>query len=48
MIDPMCGSGAIPVEGVLEWPDSFHIGGKDVLCILFFSSMYVFLCLYSA
>ena len=27
VIDPMCGSGAIPIEGALEWPNSFHIGG---------------------
>ncbi|XP_039267978.1 tRNA (guanine(6)-N(2))-methyltransferase THUMP3-like [Styela clava] len=29
VVDPMCGSGAIPVEGALEWPNSYHIGGDN-------------------
>ncbi|XP_032822526.2 tRNA (guanine(6)-N(2))-methyltransferase THUMP3 [Petromyzon marinus] len=29
IIDPMCGTGAIPVECGMEWPRSFHIGGDS-------------------
>uniref|UniRef100_UPI00358E40D5 tRNA (guanine(6)-N2)-methyltransferase THUMP3 isoform X2 n=1 Tax=Myxine glutinosa TaxID=7769 RepID=UPI00358E40D5 len=29
VIDPMCGTGAIPVEGGLEWPQCFHIAGDN-------------------
>lgn len=27
VIDPMCGSGSIPIEAAHEWTDSFHVGG---------------------
>ena len=27
VIDPMCGSGAIPIEAVQEWKESFHLAG---------------------
>ncbi|MBN3294014.1 THUM3 protein, partial [Polypterus senegalus] len=29
IIDPMCGSGAIPLEGSIEWPHSFFISGDN-------------------
>ncbi|XP_053325782.1 tRNA (guanine(6)-N2)-methyltransferase THUMP3 [Spea bombifrons] len=29
IIDPMCGTGAIPIEGVSEWPSSFFIAGDN-------------------
>ncbi|XP_062854198.1 THUMP domain-containing protein 3 [Trichomycterus rosablanca] len=29
IIDPMCGTGAIPLEGVIEWPHSFFISGDN-------------------
>lgn len=27
--DPMCGGGSIPIEGALNWPNSFHICGDN-------------------
>ncbi|XP_043934575.1 THUMP domain-containing protein 3 [Protopterus annectens] len=29
IIDPMCGTGAIPIEGAMEWPNSFHLAGDN-------------------
>ncbi|XP_069592311.1 tRNA (guanine(6)-N2)-methyltransferase THUMP3 isoform X1 [Ranitomeya imitator] len=29
VIDPMCGTGAIPIEGVSEWPGCFFIAGDN-------------------
>uniref|UniRef100_A0A6I8RQQ6 THUMP domain containing 3 n=1 Tax=Xenopus tropicalis TaxID=8364 RepID=A0A6I8RQQ6_XENTR len=29
IIDPMCGTGAIPIEGVSEWPGSFFLAGDN-------------------
>ncbi|XP_015202558.2 tRNA (guanine(6)-N2)-methyltransferase THUMP3 [Lepisosteus oculatus] len=29
IVDPMCGSGAIPLEGALEWPHSFYMAGDN-------------------
>ncbi|XP_036426888.1 THUMP domain-containing protein 3 [Colossoma macropomum] len=29
IIDPMCGTGAIPLEGVIEWPHSFFLSGDN-------------------
>ncbi|XP_077132854.1 tRNA (guanine(6)-N(2))-methyltransferase THUMP3 isoform X2 [Ranitomeya variabilis] len=29
IIDPMCGTGAIPIEGVSEWPGCFFIAGDN-------------------
>ncbi|XP_077181392.1 tRNA (guanine(6)-N(2))-methyltransferase THUMP3 [Paroedura picta] len=29
IIDPMCGTGAIPIEGAAEWPNCFHIAGDN-------------------
>ncbi|XP_069822754.1 tRNA (guanine(6)-N2)-methyltransferase THUMP3 [Dendropsophus ebraccatus] len=29
VIDPMCGTGAIPIEGVSEWPACFFIAGDN-------------------
>ncbi|KAG9277089.1 THUMP domain-containing protein 3 [Astyanax mexicanus] len=29
IIDPMCGTGAIPLEGVIEWSDSFFLSGDN-------------------
>ncbi|XP_077581853.1 tRNA (guanine(6)-N(2))-methyltransferase THUMP3 [Stigmatopora nigra] len=29
ILDPMCGTGAIPLEGALEFPSSFHIAGDN-------------------
>ncbi|XP_073431037.1 tRNA (guanine(6)-N(2))-methyltransferase THUMP3 isoform X2 [Dendrobates tinctorius] len=29
VIDPMCGTGAIPIEGVSEWPRCFFIAGDN-------------------
>lgn len=29
VIDPMCGTGAIPIEGVNEWPGCFFIAGDN-------------------
>ncbi|XP_053576749.1 tRNA (guanine(6)-N2)-methyltransferase THUMP3 [Bombina bombina] len=31
VIDPMCGTGAIPIEGVNEWPRSFFLAGDNNL-----------------
>ncbi|XP_063797337.1 tRNA (guanine(6)-N2)-methyltransferase THUMP3 [Pseudophryne corroboree] len=31
VIDPMCGTGAIPIEGVSEWPSCFFIAGDNNL-----------------
>ncbi|XP_007436415.1 THUMP domain-containing protein 3 [Python bivittatus] len=29
IIDPMCGTGAIPIEGVTVWPNCYHIAGDN-------------------
>ncbi|KAM4654154.1 tRNA (guanine(6)-N(2))-methyltransferase THUMP3 isoform 1-T1 [Amazona ochrocephala] len=29
IIDPMCGTGAIPIEGAMEWPSCYHIAGDN-------------------
>ncbi|KAM5147741.1 LOW QUALITY PROTEIN: tRNA (guanine(6)-N(2))-methyltransferase THUMP3 [Mantella aurantiaca] len=29
IVDPMCGTGAIPIEGVSEWPSSFFVAGDN-------------------
>lgn len=29
IIDPMCGTGAIPIEGVSEWPTCFHMAADN-------------------
>ncbi|XP_019360228.1 PREDICTED: THUMP domain-containing protein 3 [Gavialis gangeticus] len=29
IVDPMCGTGAIPIEGATEWPNCFHIAGDN-------------------
>ncbi|KAI7807585.1 THUMP domain-containing protein 3 [Triplophysa rosa] len=29
ILDPMCGSGAIPLEGAIEWPNSFFLAGDN-------------------
>ncbi|KGL79964.1 THUMP domain-containing protein 3, partial [Tinamus guttatus] len=29
IIDPMCGTGAIPIEGATEWPSCYHIAGDN-------------------
>lgn len=29
IIDPMCGTGAIPIEGATEWSNCFHIAGDN-------------------
>lgn len=29
VIDPMCGSGSIPIEGALEWPKNFYVAGDN-------------------
>ncbi|XP_054831131.1 tRNA (guanine(6)-N2)-methyltransferase THUMP3 [Eublepharis macularius] len=29
IIDPMCGTGAIPIEGAAEWPNCFHVAGDN-------------------
>ncbi|XP_066471898.1 tRNA (guanine(6)-N2)-methyltransferase THUMP3 [Tiliqua scincoides] len=29
IIDPMCGTGAIPIEGAAEWPHCYHIAGDN-------------------
>ncbi|XP_017335307.1 THUMP domain-containing protein 3 isoform X1 [Ictalurus punctatus] len=29
IVDPMCGSGAIPLEGVIEWSNSFFLSGDN-------------------
>ncbi|XP_027002920.2 THUMP domain-containing protein 3 isoform X1 [Tachysurus fulvidraco] len=29
IVDPMCGSGAIPLEGVIEWTNSFFLSGDN-------------------
>ncbi|NXL85293.1 THUM3 protein, partial [Alectura lathami] len=29
IIDPMCGTGAIPIEGAMEWPGCYHIAGDN-------------------
>lgn len=29
IIDPMCGTGAIPVEGSIEWQDSYFVAGDN-------------------
>ncbi|KAF7250111.1 THUMP domain-containing protein 3 [Varanus komodoensis] len=29
IIDPMCGTGAIPIEGATEWPNCYHIAGDN-------------------
>ncbi|XP_015730778.1 THUMP domain-containing protein 3 isoform X1 [Coturnix japonica] len=29
IIDPMCGTGAIPIEGAMEWPGCFHVAGDN-------------------
>ncbi|XP_068108891.1 tRNA (guanine(6)-N2)-methyltransferase THUMP3 [Hyperolius riggenbachi] len=29
IVDPMCGTGAIPIEGVSEWPSCFFIAGDN-------------------
>ncbi|KFP70467.1 THUMP domain-containing protein 3, partial [Acanthisitta chloris] len=29
IVDPMCGTGAIPIEGAAEWPGCFHIAGDN-------------------
>jgi hypothetical protein len=30
--DPLCGSGAIPIECAIEWPCSFNISGDNFHC----------------
>ncbi|KAM4652888.1 tRNA (guanine(6)-N(2))-methyltransferase THUMP3 [Discoglossus pictus] len=29
IIDPMCGTGSIPIEGVSEWPDCYFLAGDN-------------------
>ncbi|XP_065701837.1 tRNA (guanine(6)-N(2))-methyltransferase THUMP3 isoform X2 [Patagioenas fasciata] len=29
VVDPMCGTGAIPIEGATEWPSCYHIAGDN-------------------
>ncbi|NXU35263.1 THUM3 protein, partial [Drymodes brunneopygia] len=29
IVDPMCGTGAIPIEGAAEWPHCYHIAGDN-------------------
>ncbi|NWR90825.1 THUM3 protein, partial [Furnarius figulus] len=29
IVDPMCGTGAIPIEGASEWPGCYHIAGDN-------------------
>lgn len=29
IVDPMCGTGAIPIEGATEWSNCFHIAGDN-------------------
>ncbi|NXQ42490.1 THUM3 protein, partial [Catharus fuscescens] len=29
IVDPMCGTGAIPIEGAAEWPDCYHLAGDN-------------------
>ncbi|MBN3311093.1 tRNA (guanine(6)-N(2))-methyltransferase THUMP3 [Amia ocellicauda] len=29
VIDPMCGTGAIPLEGAIEWPYSYYVAGDN-------------------
>ncbi|NXP29539.1 THUM3 protein, partial [Scytalopus superciliaris] len=29
IVDPMCGTGAIPIEGAAEWPGCYHIAGDN-------------------
>nr|XP_028575145.1 THUMP domain-containing protein 3 [Podarcis muralis]XP_028575146.1 THUMP domain-containing protein 3 [Podarcis muralis]XP_028575147.1 THUMP domain-containing protein 3 [Podarcis muralis] len=29
IIDPMCGTGAIPIEGATEWPNCYHMAGDN-------------------
>ncbi|XP_068550118.1 tRNA (guanine(6)-N2)-methyltransferase THUMP3 [Anas acuta] len=29
IVDPMCGTGAIPIEGAMEWPSCYHIAGDN-------------------
>ncbi|XP_074054753.1 tRNA (guanine(6)-N(2))-methyltransferase THUMP3 [Macrotis lagotis] len=29
IVDPMCGTGAIPIEGTAEWPNCYHIAGDN-------------------
>ncbi|XP_062328850.1 THUMP domain-containing protein 3 isoform X2 [Osmerus eperlanus] len=29
ILDPMCGTGAIPLEGALEWPQAFYVAGDN-------------------
>uniref|UniRef100_A0A8C5UH86 THUMP domain containing 3 n=1 Tax=Malurus cyaneus samueli TaxID=2593467 RepID=A0A8C5UH86_9PASS len=29
IVDPMCGTGAIPIEGATEWPYCYHIAGDN-------------------
>ncbi|KAJ7316959.1 hypothetical protein JRQ81_003121 [Phrynocephalus forsythii] len=29
IIDPMCGTGAIPIEGAAEWPNCYHLAGDN-------------------
>ncbi|NXC16309.1 THUM3 protein, partial [Corythaeola cristata] len=29
IVDPMCGTGAIPIEGAAEWPSCYHIAGDN-------------------
>ncbi|XP_062356398.1 tRNA (guanine(6)-N2)-methyltransferase THUMP3 isoform X3 [Cinclus cinclus] len=29
IVDPMCGTGAIPIEGAAEWPNCYHIAGDN-------------------
>ncbi|MBN3277165.1 THUM3 protein, partial [Polyodon spathula] len=29
IIDPMCGTGAIPLEGAMEWPCSYYVAGDN-------------------
>lgn len=34
VIDPMCGTGAIPIEGALEWSNNFYIAGEMQVSLL--------------
>ncbi|NXU53603.1 THUM3 protein, partial [Turnix velox] len=29
IVDPMCGTGAIPIEGATEWPGCYHLAGDN-------------------
>uniref|UniRef100_A0A8C3VIM7 THUMP domain containing 3 n=1 Tax=Catharus ustulatus TaxID=91951 RepID=A0A8C3VIM7_CATUS len=29
IVDPMCGTGAIPIEGAAEWPNCYHLAGDN-------------------